>query len=283
MNFVFPNGQEARYVRRNDNYAIVYLSSHGGCDQACRFCHLTQTKQVEMEPATPADFFLQALKVLTHYHDQVQSGKEPPVQRIHFNWMARGEPLLNPHLAEHWANISGHLRDMASQLGVHDVRFKISTIMPQYRVNMDHFGDVPAVFRPTFYYSAYSYSPEWRRRWLPKALPLERGLTALQEWQKEWGGNVVLHWPFIKGENDSEQGVEMILSLVSAVRLKTRFNLVRYNPYSPVQGEESPEDVLQARFQQIAAKWPGSKIVSRVGFDVKASCGMFIQLKEAKP
>ena len=48
------------------------------------------------------------------------------------------------------------------------------------------------------------------------------------------------------------------------------FNIVRYNPYSASQGVESSnlseiQEVLKA------------KIISRVGKDVKASCGMFVQ------
>jgi hypothetical protein len=49
-----------------------------------------------------------------------------------------------------------------------------------------------------------------------------------------------------------------------------------------VQGKEPPEDVFVAYFQAITPgmKVPGSRIVPRVGFDVKASCGMFVEHKD---
>ena len=64
--------------------------------------------------------------------------------------------------------------------------------------------------------------------------------------------------------------------------IKARMNVVRYNPFGPGQGKESSEEVIQARFEQLKQVMlvPGSRIVPRVGTDVAASCGCFIETKK---
>ena len=64
VNFIFDNMMEARYVQRVPDYFICYLSSHDGCNKACRFCHLTQTGQTSFNEAGVAQYVEQAKHVL---------------------------------------------------------------------------------------------------------------------------------------------------------------------------------------------------------------------------
>lgn len=279
VNFVLSNGQEARYVRREEEYFIVYLSSHNGCNKACRFCHLTQTGQTDFVEATLGDFFAQAKLVLDHYVAQVMSGAEPPAQRINFNWMARGEPLDNSVVTGQWDSLVKGLAMLCVPAGIEDISFNISSIVPaSYALDFKFSGDV----QPHIYYSLYSLNQSFRKRWLPKAHDPLVVISCLNKWQKSTGGKVTLHWAMIAGENDDEQTMSDIAHVVSESGLDAKFNLVRYNPYSEGQGAEPQESVLQERFNQIipVMRASGSRIVPRVGFDVKASCGMFVAKNE---
>jgi 23S rRNA (adenine2503-C2)-methyltransferase len=276
VNFVLDNGQEARYVRREDDYFIVYLSSHNGCNKACRFCHLTQTNQTDFVEATMDDFVIQATLVLNHYRDMVKTGQEPAASRIHFNWMARGEPLDNSVVITQWKDVVQKLTSQAYQVGITSLSFNLSTIVPAtYLGDFTFSGDV----QPHIYYSLYSLEKEFRRRWLPKAKEPLSVLADLKAWQSRTNGNLTLHWAMIEGENDDSHTVDRIASAVTEIGLTAKFNLVRYNPYSSSQGNEPEENVLAQRFAQIVPVMiaPGSRIVPRVGFDVKASCGMFVE------
>ncbi len=65
----------------------------------------------------------------------------------------------------------------------------------------------------------------------------------------------------IADENDSERDVHDALE---SRDLYVHVNIVRYHPPSPAHGAEPPDDVLER-----------NAAISRVGFDVQASCGMF--------
>jgi len=266
---------EARYVRRRGDYFIVYLSSHTGCDKACRFCHLTQTKQTMMTPATLHGFAQQAGTVLDYYDTL-----EPvPTEFVNYNFMARGEPFENGSIFHNWTMVADALRTYARDRDLRP-RFNVSTIMPgnMWRTPLRE------VFRDrdegvSVYYSLYSMREAFRRRWLPKALDPHHALDKLAEWQIDQGREVVLHWAFIEGENDDVETVQEIIDAVKERGIDCRFNLVRYNPYSPAQGREPAEHVLKRNFEMLADAFTDtrSRIVPRVGMDVKASCGMFIE------
>lgn len=278
VNFVLPSGAEARYVRRSDDYFIAYLSSHNGCSQACRMCHLTQTKQTAFEPEKLGDLLNQARQVFDYYKRQVWLNKEVPARLAHINFMARGEPLLSPILQNkaNWTGLACGLDEIAHAAQVDDMRVNISTIMPE-GINYLPSGS----FTPRIYYSLYSLNKDFRRRWLPNAMHPTEALEMLCEWQGRTKGEVVLHWALIEGENDSLDEAHDIGTYIKFLKLKTRFNLVRYNPFSHAQGRESSMERINSYFEAITQymRVDGSKIVGRVGFDVSASCGMFIDLK----
>lgn len=274
VNFVMPHQDggafEARYVRRVEDYFITYLSSHTGCNKACRVCHLTQTRQTMMTPASASDYELQALQVFRHYRELDDA------QRVNFNFMARGEPLANPAVLESWDDVRRPLQSLAEQHALIS-KYNISTIMPEEvadRSLYEIFGDSGA----QIYYSLYSMRESFRKRWLPKAINPHDALWKLVEWQQKTGQLVTLHWAFIEGENDSLDVLEEIIRAILVRSLDVKFNLVRYNPYSPAQGREPSEEVIQRNFDYLAEAFGNekSRIVPRVGPDIYASCGQFI-------
>lgn len=266
---------EARYVQRTDDYFICYVSSHTGCNQSCRFCHLTATGQVTMGPADVACYHQQVDQVLGTYRER-RAGGMPAAEKVHYNFMARGEPLANPHFLDRSQDVFDGMAARAEALDLAPY-FKVSSILPR---SFDRdLVEVLADPRAELYYSLYSLDPAFRKRWLPKAAPAEESLDRIADYQRRTGRRIVLHWAFIAGQNDSEATVEAILDAVLSRGIRAKFNLVRYNPHDARHGVEPTQDVLDARFERIQAALgeAGSRQVPRVGFDVKASCGMFVE------
>lgn len=277
VNFIFDNMLEARYVRRTNDYFIVYLSSHNGCNKACRFCHLTQTGQTSFDSTEFEHYLLQAQTVLDYYKGKIN--QHGAAQKVNFNFMARGEPLANNVLVSNAPALFDALEEMTKELNL-TVQFNISTIMPQEVKETcleDIFKDCKQSH--SIYYSLYSVNPDFRRRWLPKAIGVDDALIQIKNWQNRTKQQAAIHWAFIKGQNDSKQDIEQIIAKLDYYKINAKFNLVRYNPYSDAQGQESDETTLQENFNMLNEYLnnPSSRIVPRVGFDVKASCGMFIE------
>lgn len=280
VNFLLDNGQECRYARHSDEYIIVYLSSHNGCNMACRFCHLTQTGQTSFVESTVEEMEAQAKLVLDHYVSQVHNGKEKLAKRVHFNWMAKGDPMSSSVIRGKWLRLTTMLELAALSCMLTEVRFNLSTIFPKEHTVLAKAALRTVMVRdnvPVIYYSLYSLKEEFRKRWLPKAEDPRVVLKALGVWQKQTKGKVVLHWAFIEGENDNEEDLIELVKVVRQEQVRAKFNLVRYNPFSENQGRETNDVDRQRLFDYMLEKMelPGSRIVPRVGFDVAASCGMF--------
>lgn len=259
---------ESRFVRKCDDYFICYLSSQTGCNRGCKFCHLTVTGQTRYTDSTYYDFLSQATRVFEHYQGKTRA------KYIHYNFMARGEPLSNNFLIQDADSILWALGELAKKEGLSS-KFNISTILP---LTLKHeLSEIFKVVHPTLYYSLYSVRDPFREKWLPSAMPVPEAFRLLKEYQKYSKKIVKIHFAFIRDENDSLDEIKEMVSMIEQHKLHVEFNLVRYNPASSDQGQESTEQVIERNINYLKSNLKGKvQIIPRVGFDVKASCGMFI-------
>jgi adenine C2-methylase RlmN of 23S rRNA A2503 and tRNA A37 len=200
-----------------------------------------------------------------------------PARVVHFNFMARGEPLANRALLSDADGLLGELSRLAVALRLRP-RHLVSTIYPR---TLEHrpLEDVFVTHHPDIFYSIYSMSPRFRRRWLPRALPAEEALDRLASWQRSTHKIVSLHHAYIAGENDAEGDVHAICDALEERRLMVHVNIVRYNPFDPSRhGVEPPVAIIERNAAIYRSRLPNAcvSIIARVGFDVAASCGMFL-------
>lgn len=266
VNFVFTNGLECRYVNR-EGKLLVYVSSQTGCKQACRFCHLTQMGLTDDTNATIDEIYEQVHTVM-NYADSLCEN----FTQINVNFMARGEPLKNPVVRSQ--ELYDRLAERFSKYTI-PLKFNISTIVPDSSV-INELGNIKDHSINVFY-SLYSTNATFRKRWLPKADDYTKTFVALEELYKQTNNVITVHFCFIEGENDSVTDVENIIKEIKKYDFEVKFNLVRYNPFSDAQGKESSDEVIKRNFEILQDAFPHerTRIVSRIGYDVQASCGMF--------
>lgn len=258
---------ESRYVRRTDEYFIAYLSSQTGCNRGCLMCHLTATKQTMFNNCDLTEFVSQLETVFSHYE------KDVIANTLHINFMARGEPLANPTILETSTELLLRLGNMARDKNL-QVKFNMSTIMPL--TLKKSLVQIFPIITPTIYYSMYSVDHKFRNKWLPAAMNINVALGLLAQYQQISKKIVKFHGAFINGENDDEKDINAMMSRITEFGIRGEFNIVRYNPYSKEQGEESP--LIDEIYDQISDFMP-CKIISRVGPDNFASCGQFYPKK----
>jgi adenine C2-methylase RlmN of 23S rRNA A2503 and tRNA A37 len=234
-------------------------------------CHLTATGQTRLRDATVGEMIEQARTVLDHYRRE-----GPPARTVHFNFMARGEPVASRILLADADGLLGELSRLAVTLGLRP-RHLISTIYPR-ELGDRRLEDIFVTHHPDLHYSIYSMSDRFRRRWLPKALPAEAALDRLSSWQRSTQKIVTLHHAYIAGENDAEGDVHAVCDALEERGLMAHVNIVRYNPHDPSRhGVEPPDGVIERNAAIYRSRLPNARVsvIARVGYDVAASCGMF--------
>jgi adenine C2-methylase RlmN of 23S rRNA A2503 and tRNA A37 len=253
---------EARYVQREN--PIIYVSSMYGCNQQCSFCHLTTTKQTNATMLTQQQILQQVLNV----YSKIPSG----FTNLSINFMARGDALLND-------SINGELLVLISSMLPKDIniRFKISTIFPRstylkWKNLSNRFGAI----QPDIYWSCYSLNGKSKQQHMPNATDPLIVLPKLKLYQDETSKIPWIHHCFVPGLNDKIEDTLDIIALLDDYELFYKFNFIEYNDYygsNPNYTNMINELLTVLQTQKYCVK---SKLIDRVGNDVKASCGMFV-------
>lgn len=280
-----PNGLffESRLVERENGHYIVYVSSQSGCSQKCKFCHLTQTGQVtNISNAVVEDMREQVLSALLGLKEYIDAGRL--VNRLSIAFMARGEPLDRMHFIENFVEFKELvIPRLLENFGLSSVpvKYKISTIFPRNR-SKDFLKLTQELYKhvdTTLYWSIYTLDHSFRNRWLPNASDPYLLLPMLGEYYRDTG-KLVTHSAWIEGENDGEEQVSELAGFLGDNFPGIRFNHVAYNPYyrqGGAVGKESSHEIIERNNNILKDHGISVKSIKRVGRDVKASCGMFVE------
>lgn len=294
INLIIPKADgylETRAVYRDTDTLIIYLSSLTGCNLSCRMCWLTQTNQTSDTNASPEDYIYCAVEMFNIIKEK--TGFEG-IKKLHFNFMGRGDVLSNTYFTEQSAGIFSILTKFSRQYipGIKP-KFKLSTIFPNdiqfdhdyefdaYDIKkwivdriLDGREDKPHGHDVEFYYSLYSLKPDFRKRWIPKAIHPEMVGEAFSG--RDSG--LRIHHALIAGQNDTEEDVALIHDWLERHDLTAKLNIVRFNPHSNERHKESDDTSIQTYLTQmkLSHRIRDVQIVSRVDEKTFASCGMFI-------
>lgn len=246
---IFSEGFGCRFVQRSETYAILYLSVQDGCEQLCRFCWLTQNGNIHN--VRNAD--------IGRLEDQVYKlehlvFKAYPLEKLHINFMAKGEPLkvLTIELVQ---KLYAFIKHKFS--AVPEIKFLISSIIPKGTTAHDL-----EIFRLPYtklYYSMYDIVN--RDALMPNAMPIEEAINLIRQVNIK----CTVHGAEL---NVSKQ----IADSHPIWYVADKVNIVRFNKHSR---ENKLQEAAGSMFKGLIPTVP-VKHIERVGEDVYASCGMFI-------
>jgi len=271
---------EARYVRKNPSYVACYVSSHNGCKMGCLFCHLTQNNDITMNHVDIPTYGKQIRTVLNHYKKQVDVYNSVKATRCNINFMSKGDALANKYVVNEYDKLYNEMYKICQEFEL-ETKPNISTIMPYTVKNhslLNIFHDKPAYL----YYSLYSLNSNFRKKWLPNAIPYQDALDKLKEYQLIYNRVITFHWSIIKGQNDDIKEVNQLAKELRDRNFNGKLNIVRFNPHPNVSDEEASPEKVKEIFDILADvfKNPKSYIVPRLDVKTKTPCGMFVPLEE---
>jgi len=235
------------------NRRTLCLSTQAGCKFGCLFC------------ASARGGFKRDMSV-SEILSQILSIEYNLKQKItNFVFMGMGEPLDN------YDNVSKAIKVMNS---------KDAMAIAARRITVSTSGFVPGIkkleglgLQINLSISLHAPNNELRNKLMPinKKFPIERLLSACEEYINNGGRMLTFEYILIKGINDSTKDIDELAGI--SRRLKAKVNLIPYSPISGLDFQAPLEKDVKIFEGKLVKKGISVTIRDSKGKDILAACG----------
>jgi adenine C2-methylase RlmN of 23S rRNA A2503 and tRNA A37 len=291
------------------NKYSVFISDSVGCYMKCKFCYLT-LKEMKYKKLHVAQIYNNVAEAID---TRALAGNLPPIQDkyVKLCWMGMGDAFTNTARV---SGVSESLMDhvMLNKLAKGLDGIDLSTVMPSVKNaerelanlrELDHtlqkyplnphndivvhrdseFSNSGIVYpqrsRFRIFYSLHSAVQATRENLIPHAMPITDAIDALLKYSEGNRYNVIFHYMFIDGFNDSDKEVTALINLIDSYALHDyELRILRYNTcnVSTFMHESNRFGDIIAR---LMTAHPHVKVQVSAGSEIKASCGQFLTLE----
>lgn len=273
----------------NNKYSLV-ISCSVGCPMSCTFCHLTQ-KGVEHKRLSKEVIVKNLINVvITESKELAKIGVNLSQKYIKLCWMGMGEPMFELPLIEYvTTHFLKFVFDNNYCCGVDGV--DISTVLPagvsarqqeylfSIQNSLKHYPRNPVTEAKgnsllRIFYSLHSANNK-RELLIPRTKPSREALFSLDSICSYEDIDLVVHYMFIEGVNDSEQDVSDLINLMRDLPSKQReLRILRYNPANAQTSESAHYNQI---VKHLVDNYPNTKLQYSAGKEILAACGQFLQ------
>lgn len=268
-----------------NKYSVI-ISCSKGCQMSCTFCHLTKLG-VKFKPLEDYEVYANVKEAL----DEVfKANPEIATKYIKLCWMGMGEAILKPDMVYNASlAIINYALEKGYAAGIDGV--DISTVYPKIGTGwMEEFNFLNNAlrgyhFNPSnteegrtplrMFYSLHHYNANERASLIPNTRHALTALDVLTDFRDTTGINLVIHYMFMKGINDSETDLYSLVGFMNTKEMQdTELRILRYNNFEDESESDRMEDIIKYLENNLTVR--KFKVQYSSGEDISSACGQFL-------
>lgn len=240
--------------------ATLCVSCMIGCPLRCRFC-ATGSELGFIRKLTSAEIIGQVLAVKQYAQE---TSITDTISNIVF--MGMGEPFLNKEA------VGSSIDILLSDYGFGYSRTRITISTAGVDANIAQFINKYRVYLAV---SLHFTNNELRSKYMPinDSFPIEKLVDELKKIKLTKRDYILIEYIMIDGVNDSLEHAKQLVRILSFV--KTKVNLIPYNPTKSFEAKPSTEERLNAFAKYLQSKSIMATVRRSAGTDIDGGCGQF--------